>query len=149
MGNGKSLLAVTVIENIDHKCRFVECEELFALDKLEDHEKICQHRIVKCPNSKCEVEIALSKLLDHLEEKNFCYSSKPTVIETSSKTGKANFRIYKIMAMANKDRCWKVDTFSYRNTNFAICAGKTGGFYHFTMVISGSVFQVHNRNGSL
>ena len=37
MGNGKSLLAITVIENIDHKCKFVECEELFAMDKLAVH----------------------------------------------------------------------------------------------------------------
>ena len=52
MGNGKSLLAITVIENIDHKCKFVECEELFPLDKLDAHKKIGQHRIVKCLHCK-------------------------------------------------------------------------------------------------
>ena len=87
MGNGKSLLAVTVIENIKHTCRFVECEEVIDMDKLNAHEKICQHKIVKCPFSKCEAEIALSKLLDHLGKKTCCFNSKQIIIDTSSKSG--------------------------------------------------------------
>jgi len=135
MGNGKSLLAVTVIENIDHKCKFVECEEVFAQDKLEAHEKICQHRTVKCPYSKCAEEISLSKLLDHLGKKSCCYRSNPMVIDSSSKTGEVNMIVSKFSSTRNKDDCWKVDTFSYRGTNFAICSGNTGGYYHFTMVM--------------
>jgi len=104
MGDGKSLLAVAVIENIEHKCKFVECEALFAKDKLDAHEKICKHRIVKCPHSKCEVEIALSKLVEHLGEKTCASRSKPTVIDTSSKTGTANFKIDKISEKENMDR---------------------------------------------
>merc|ERR1740137_130425 len=58
MGDGKSLLAVSVIEIIDHKCKFVECEELFAVDKLEAHEKVCKHRMVKCPHRTCTDEVS-------------------------------------------------------------------------------------------
>ena len=135
MGNGKSLLAVTVIENIEHKCRFVECEELFALDKLDAHEKICQHRIVKCPYSKCEVEIAMSKLLDHLGLLTCCDNSKPKVIETSSKTGKIDLIVTKFPTQGNKNISWRMETFSYRDTNFVICSEKIGDYYHFTMVM--------------
>jgi len=135
MGDGKSLLAITVIENIDHKCKFVECEELFALDKLAAHEKICEHRIVRCPHSPCTEEIALSKLLEHLGKKTCTYFSEPTVIENSSKSGKANFQVEDLGRIGNHKLFWKVYTYSYRNTNFAICAMKEGDYYHFTMVM--------------
>jgi len=134
MGNGKSLLAVTVIENIYHKCKFVECEELFALDKLAAHEKICQHRRVRCPYSPCTEEIALSKLLEHLGKKTCSYNLKPTTIDNSAKSGKANFQVNDLSKI-KKQGTWKVYTYSYRNTSFAISARKDGDYYHFTMVM--------------
>ena len=66
MENGKSLLASIVIENIKHVCKFVNCEDTFTVDKLDTHEKMCQHRTVLCPYNDCEGEMGLSKLLDHL-----------------------------------------------------------------------------------
>jgi len=136
MGNGKSLLAVTVIENIEHKCKFVECEELFPMEKLDDHEKICQHRTVKCPNILCKVEVALSKLLEHLLVKTSCCDNQELiVIDQSSKTGKVNFSTAKESLEGNKEASWNVDAFSYRNTIFAICASKAGDYYHFAMVM--------------
>jgi len=136
MGNGKSLVAITVIENIDHKCKFVECEELFAMEKLDAHEKICKHRTVKCPASSCEAEIALSNLLDHfVMMKRCCHDSPPAVIDTSFKTRKVNFRIKDFLTKENKDITWKLWTYVYRGTNFAICSRKFGVNYHFTMVM--------------
>ena len=85
------------------KCRFVECEEVFDMDKLNAHEKICQHRIVKCPFSKCEAEIALSKLLDHLGKKTCCFNSKQIIFDTSSKSGKVICFISKESVLGNKD----------------------------------------------
>jgi len=43
MGNGRSLLAMTIIENIDHKCKFDDCDDNFPMDKVEEHEKVCRH----------------------------------------------------------------------------------------------------------
>jgi len=135
MGNGKSLLAMTVIENIDHKCKFAECEEVFAMDKLLAHEKICDHRIVRCPHSGCNEDVALSKLLEHLGKKLCSYNSKPDVIDNSSKAGKANFTVTNLDNIGNHEIVWKVYTYSYRDINFAICARKVGDYYHFTMVM--------------
>jgi len=158
MGNGKSLLAVTVIENIDHKCKFAECEELFAKDKLEAHENICKFRIVKCPYSSCGVEVALSKLVDHLGQQNTCcLSSVPTVIPTSSKTGTASFKVNNLTEFQKHQLSWTVVMFSYRDTNFAVTASKTGDYYHFTMVMFESEevcskykidMEVHERDSS-
>jgi len=135
MGIGKSLLAITVIENIDHKCKFVECEELFAVDKLEAHEENCRHRLVKCPYYWCNEEIALSNLLAHLGKKDCSFDSVPTVIETSSKTGKAFLKVNELSNLTAPELCWKVYIYSYRDTNFAIKAKKQGDYYHFTMVM--------------
>jgi len=157
MGNGKSLVAITVIENIDHKCKFVECEELFAVEKLDAHEKICRYRTVKCPASSCKAEIALSNLLDHFVIKTCCYNPAPTVIDPSSKTGKVSFQITDFLSKENKSVTWKLWTFSYRGTNFVISSSKSGVYYHFTMVMFESKevcskfkieMEVHERNPS-
>ena len=44
MGQHRSLLAVAVIENILHNCKYQECEEVFKLENLQEHEKVCEHR---------------------------------------------------------------------------------------------------------
>jgi len=68
MFSGKSLLAVTVIENIDHKCKNDECGKEFALPEYENHLNICPHRIISCPapNQFCTKKIALSKVYEHI-----------------------------------------------------------------------------------
>lgn len=40
----KSLLAVKILDNIEHVCNL--CNELFSLDDLEKHMKVCSHRKV-------------------------------------------------------------------------------------------------------
>merc|ERR1719431_22981 len=68
MGDHKSILAVAVIENILHDCKFVECEQNYPFHEIEEHEKNCKHRIVCCPYYSCCTEkVSLPKLLDHLE----------------------------------------------------------------------------------
>eukprot|EP00092_Neocalanus_flemingeri_P021551 GFUD01023373.1.p1 GENE.GFUD01023373.1~~GFUD01023373.1.p1 ORF type:complete len:484 (-),score=134.16 GFUD01023373.1:223-1674(-) len=131
MGTGKSLLAVTVVENIEHSCKFVDCKEFFALDKVDDHEKICQHRTVSCPYDKCSEKLPLSKLLDHLNE-NVC-SFKLKVIENYSKSGSANFKVPD--GSESLGITWKQRAFSYQETSFVIFPMKFDNFYYFTMVM--------------
>ena len=69
MGTGKSLLAITIIENIEHKCKFDDCEEYFPVDTVEEHIKVCPHRTVSCPCVNCKAKVVLSKLLDHLNKR--------------------------------------------------------------------------------
>merc|ERR1719154_1055879 len=92
MGNGMSLLAGIVVDNIKHGCRFVDCEESFAVDKVEDHEKICQHRIVSCPHDLCKEKFALSNVLKHLQfSEQKCALKTTPVIDGN---GGATFFIY-------------------------------------------------------
>ena len=61
MGTGKSLLASTIIENIEHKCKFSDCGEFFPLETIEEHIKVCPRRTVSCPYANCGVKIGLSR----------------------------------------------------------------------------------------
>jgi len=68
MFSGKSLLAVTIIDNIEHKCRNEECGELLPLAEYKIHLKCCPHRVVSCPapSELCGKKVSLSKLYDHI-----------------------------------------------------------------------------------
>eukprot|EP00092_Neocalanus_flemingeri_P035303 GFUD01038412.1.p1 GENE.GFUD01038412.1~~GFUD01038412.1.p1 ORF type:complete len:352 (-),score=86.86 GFUD01038412.1:7-1062(-) len=68
MFSGKSLLAVTVIENIEHECRHEDCEELLPLEEYKLHLKLCPHRSVRCPAPQefCGKDLPLSKVYGHI-----------------------------------------------------------------------------------
>jgi len=68
MSNGKSLLAVTVIENIDHECNNDVCEESLPLADLKLHRLCCPHRSVLCPAPAelCGKKLPLSKVYNHI-----------------------------------------------------------------------------------
>eukprot|EP00092_Neocalanus_flemingeri_P022326 GFUD01024210.1.p1 GENE.GFUD01024210.1~~GFUD01024210.1.p1 ORF type:complete len:385 (+),score=80.51 GFUD01024210.1:46-1200(+) len=146
MGNGKSLLAVTVIENIEHLCKFVDCGELFANDKVDEHEKICKHRTVSCPYDLCNEKISLSKLLEHLGKQTCCSTSVPTVITNSSKSGKAHYRITSDLAIAGGELYWIVNYFSFQDVNFAVVPVKLDNLFYFTMVMFESEKECSNYN---
>eukprot|EP00092_Neocalanus_flemingeri_P029654 GFUD01032200.1.p1 GENE.GFUD01032200.1~~GFUD01032200.1.p1 ORF type:complete len:222 (-),score=40.99 GFUD01032200.1:60-698(-) len=133
MGDGKSLLAVLVIENIDHECKYDYCEEVLGFDKLEDHEKQCKHRIVSCPKVSCREMIPLSKLMEHLGKKTCTYKAVPKVIDNTSKSGRAEFRILGDLAVRKMN--WNMSTFSYEDNIFAIFPTKSDNHYYFTMVM--------------
>ena len=87
-----SLLAVTVIENIDHKCNY--CDLYFNLKDFDQHQSKCKHRPVKCPEVKCGAMVSLPKLKDHLV--SGC--AKVKVVEINEETMPCIF-------------CYKWDTF--------------------------------------
>eukprot|EP00092_Neocalanus_flemingeri_P095082 GFUD01120956.1.p1 GENE.GFUD01120956.1~~GFUD01120956.1.p1 ORF type:complete len:342 (-),score=69.04 GFUD01120956.1:37-1062(-) len=135
MGNGKSLLASIVIENIDHECKFDDCEDMFAVDKLDDHAKVCAHRTVKCPHPKCCENVSLSKLLDHLgKSKACCFDDAPKLIEKDSPVGSRSYSL--------KDEflniTWGLNIFSYEGVNFAILPEKYDGCYYVSFVMFSS-----------
>jgi len=68
LGDGKSLLAVTILENIEHACKHEGCNELHLLKNLDQHMKICPFRKIKCPAPLdfCGKEVAFCHILDHI-----------------------------------------------------------------------------------
>eukprot|EP00092_Neocalanus_flemingeri_P019040 GFUD01020628.1.p1 GENE.GFUD01020628.1~~GFUD01020628.1.p1 ORF type:complete len:352 (-),score=77.47 GFUD01020628.1:131-1186(-) len=71
MFHGRSLLAATVIEHIEHKCPNMGCPTLSSLHQLEAHKTVCPHRLVECPApvGECSQFVVFSELIHHVTEK--------------------------------------------------------------------------------
>jgi len=142
MGTGMSLLAGIVLDNIKHVCRFVECEESFPNDKLNEHEKTCQHRIVSCPYDPCNEKIALSGLLKHMQSSTSRCSANfknvPRVIDGLDGLGISYYRVTGEENLLKSELNWGMNVFSYKDNIFAVIPKKYDNLYYFTMVMFGS-----------
>jgi len=135
MGDHKSLLAVEIIENILHKCKFVECEYKFPLgEELAGHERNCKHRIVTCPGSHCDEKFALTNLSEHRGKKTCSSFAEPIVIDETTATADQNY-FSDINCLKDKQINWDIDWFSYKGIQLALCVNKSGGLYHFYIVM--------------
>jgi hypothetical protein len=61
-----SLLAVTVIENIEHTCIFEGCEVKTPLAGVDDHRRSCSFKVVACPAIQCKAKVPYNKVMDHV-----------------------------------------------------------------------------------
>jgi len=141
MGDSKSLVAVAVIEKILHDCKFVECEEKLSLNKIEEHEKICKHRVVSCPYYLiCVQSVSLSKLLSHLET-GCCFNKTPievngygssTAILYSLNPSKSQMLEVRLQAPLLH---WTVRTYRFEGHFFALTVNKSGDYWQFVIVM--------------
>ena len=85
-----SLLATTVIENIEHTCCFEVdgCREKLPLIQLAKHKKSCQFRSISCPAYMCNKRVVFTNLVDHLlnqcEQAKGSFSSGPSSSSATS-----------------------------------------------------------------
>jgi len=162
MGDNKSLVAVAVIENILHDCKFAECEEKISLNQIEEHEKVCKHRVVPCPNYlQCVQSVPLSKLLAHLE--NGCSFNKTPLVVNGY--GTSTVLLYSILNSSKtlEERLqapllyWTVRTFCFDGHLFALTVNKSGDLWQFLILMFESAevsseynidMQVYETNSS-
>ena len=137
MGNGRSLLAETILENIDHGCEFDGCDECFPVYKIEQHSKVCSHRNVSCPFGGCKLKVGLSKFIDHLNKNPCSYDSAPKLIEKSSDIETRHFIVNE---QTKKSAIgWSpLYTFSFEDVSFGIFVTKHAGEYCFCSVMFSS-----------
>jgi len=124
---GKSLLAKTIIENIEHKCRHEGCEELYTLEALKIHVQRCQHRPMHCPAPRnlCGKELPLCRLYDHIV--NDC---KVSYNRKWDSQGYANDEFPLKMKVTNKDWGYGV---SFCGSKFYLGGEKTPDFTVYTV----------------
>jgi len=69
-GEGKSLLAFAVAEEVQHECRHQGCTKTTPVDQIVQHEKECKWRLVLCPGGglDCTAMIPFCKVEDHAQE---------------------------------------------------------------------------------
>ena len=69
MGEGKSLLAKVVIENMEHECRMEGCKEMVAHRDYRRHQEACTYRLVICPgsNTSCTKMLPFCEVEEHVQ----------------------------------------------------------------------------------
>jgi len=142
MGDNKSLLAVAVIENILHDCKFVKCEE-----------KVCEHRAVSCPHYlKCAQRVPFCKLFAHLEQSGCCFNETPAVINGYGSSTVLPYSLYSSNSQTIEEKLqnpliyWKVRTFCFEGHFFALTVSKSGDYWQFLIVmfVSAEVSSEYN-----
>jgi len=136
IGNNKSIVAVALIENILHDCKFDGCGEEHTLDMIENHEKYCHHRTVTCPFVHCNQTIKLTNIKDHLGPESRCcapWLTREIGVESGSFFVET-FRL-RYQDLNSKDNCWPMVMFHRLGAWFALCIVRSGGYYHFTVVM--------------
>ena len=68
MPKATSLLAVTVIEQIEHRCRNQAwgCSARLALPQVEAHRVSCSYRLVACPAYSCKKQVSYTQVKEHI-----------------------------------------------------------------------------------
>ena len=68
MGQGQSLLALTVIKNVQHECSAM-CSVKLNFGQIKEHEETCDWRLIPCPGMGlfCKANTPLVNVLNHAE----------------------------------------------------------------------------------
>merc|ERR1719430_828281 len=91
MGQGKSLLAFTVIKHARHECSLQGCTEEIAFDDIKEHEEKCSRRLVICPGSdSCAKMIPFKLIEDHIESCRGCV--RPSLSKSLKELRRGVFR---------------------------------------------------------
>jgi hypothetical protein len=137
MGSNKSVLAGTVIDNIEHKCKFEDCEQNFFLAEIDKHEELCPRRSVTCPHPTCIKNLPLSKLLEHLINGWTCSMDNASVIlDSINNTGRITFNVNG--DVFRRDMTWLLRNYSFCGVDFVVYPRKREGRYYFVIVMFSS-----------
>ena len=137
IGLGKSLIAATILENIEHKCCFHDCDQEFRLGDLEEHESVCPHRKVSCPFFKCKTEVSLAKLVEHLKTSRECCSQTEAPLATQDSWTIVNYKKSELFAIRSSS-IWKIALFMFCDKVFAIFPSAVNGHFYFVILMFGS-----------
>ena len=130
MGQDKSLLAVTILENIDHECSIYGCEETLSFEDLGNHVRDCEHRVVRCPFAGCDETMPLMDLMKHLNDSKKCCMFIKDCEENGS-----GFTHLVYVNNFFKDRIWKIGIFKYQGVAFAIKMDHANGNLNVSLLM--------------
>jgi len=141
LGRSTSLLAVTVIEQIPHRCEFESqgCSARLALPHLKAHISNCPHRLVRCPNFSCPEKVSLAMLAEHTLKRcihNGTFYGAPL-------SNKYNFITYSADSKNQFDRrrnsTWRPDGLIFDGKNFFLKItrkGRKGSWFFYVQMAS-------------
>ena len=128
MGNNKSLLAMVVIENMEHECTNTGCKEKLPYEEVTKHiEELCKFRIILCPGNLCKELMPLSSFDEHA---TMC---SKVVLKVE---GKVAFELKKENYQTG-NASWKTQFFHTKNETFALrMAMRNNNLYIETVMLA-------------
>jgi len=135
MGDGQSLLANVLIENMDHVCSMKGCKEKVPFEDYEKHQEECIHRLVICPGSNltCHDRVAFSDVEAHI-------LTCPDSIEHNPGGGNLVTFTYEHQEdlLVRTNMVWSTLSFEAESKTFFVRMDKTGGIFSIEVVMKGS-----------
>ena len=139
MGEGQSLLALTVIKNALHECGLQGCNVLLPFDQIKEHEEKCIWRLVICPGSgvTCTAMIPLCTVLTHLQN---CPNCVWPPVQYNEHTGmNSSLGLGKARAYDGSCVKWKTDILELeQGFVFFVRLSRKGGDFKIDVVMKGS-----------
>ena len=140
MGQGQSLLALTVVKNALHECSLQGCNMLVPFDQIKDHEEKCDWRLVICPGSghTCTAMTPFCTVLTHVQNCPDCVwppkKDKVLGVENGS-----FLTMDKAQASDMKSLNWKTDTLLLvQGSVFFVRCSRKGDMFVIDVVMMGS-----------
>ena len=110
MGQGQSLLALTVVKNAWHECKLQGCNVSLPFDQIKEHEEMCIWRLIICPGDgqTCTAMLPYCTVLTHVKNCSGCAHS-PVVFQLSRHCAEMNASMTLDAALAfnGRGRTWK------------------------------------------
>ena len=135
MGDGQSLLAKVLIENMYHVCSLKGCKEKVPFEDYEKHQEECSHRLVICPGSNltCHDRVAFSDVESHI-------LTCPDSIEHNPGGGNLVTFTYEHQEdlLVRTNMVWSTLCFEAESKTFFVRMDKTGGTFSIEVVMKGS-----------
>ena len=125
ISEGKSLLAVTVLENIEHRCKNRGCDKMMPLAEVEGHKEKCEFRLTVCPSWLCGQKIAFCHIIDHLlGQCLYSYSNGEKILEIDEMPYGQTFGGGEDEEDGEDDNHYDVDTFLWDEKYFFLNMSK-------------------------
>merc|ERR1719234_1941952 len=135
MGDGQSLLAKVLIENMDHVCSLKGCKEKVPFEDYEKHREECNHRLVICPGSNltCHANVAFCDVEAHV-------LTCPDVIEHNASSGDLVTFTYEHQEdlLVRTNMIWSTLCFEAKSKTFFVRMDKTSSIFSIEVAMKGS-----------
>jgi len=121
MGEGRSLLALTVVKNAQHECGHQGCNVKLNFDQTKEHEEKCEWRLILCPGdgNTCKASLPLCTVLTHVQTCQDCqWPPKQHQVDGEGILIKNTIKMESVLMMWNASWSTKVIQFE-------------GGFFFF------------------
>ena len=137
-GEGKSLLALAVAEEVQHECSHQGCTKRTPLDQIEQHEKECKWRQILCPGKGCTAMIPFCEVEDHAQ-RWCCGCEWPPKDSLEHGIGRILTKGFDVDRDDGNDFAWDTDLIQYEGKLFFCRVFNKNGIFTVDVVMKGSL----------